>query len=295
MPEYVESTSDIHFDFLRASKFHWPSWPKDLSTAGAITRANADGIIKLLNVHIVRMKNNSGVGIFVNMPHYVVDGTGLFTFVELWSKMCRAPTETLEDISAKFERGIIAQGLAAANVVGKPLDKAMVRVYTGFNPIADLLAWLSPRTRAWILDKCRISSGVSSATFRVSRLRLSQLCAQVQNYIDSVDNTHVLAALVSMVVAQAHKRNGTSRTNTIMSLNLLSDLRKSLNLNYQSYLGNGLVPFSAECPLSLLEAPINAESLAQATQFVSRIYNDVDAGLVASFIDMITTNPRSFM
>ncbi|KAJ2844419.1 hypothetical protein GGI22_006883, partial [Coemansia erecta] len=166
MPEYVESTSDVHFDTMRESKFHWTSWPNGLTTVGAITRANAEGIIKLLNVHIVRMKDNSGIVIFVNMPHYAGDGTCLFAFVELWGKMCKDPTESGLELAVTFDRDIIAKSLASAEVEKKPLNKEMVRVYTGFNPIADLLAWLSPGIRAWILDKARMGSDVASASFR---------------------------------------------------------------------------------------------------------------------------------
>ncbi|KAJ2552222.1 hypothetical protein EV175_003401 [Coemansia sp. RSA 1933] len=296
IPEYAESTSNVHFDSLRKSRFHWSSWPQGLSTAGAFTKANADGVIKLLSVHVVRLKDNSGVVIFANMPHYAVDGTGLFAFMELWGRMCADPTYAVEATSFEFDRAIIAQSIASAGVACKPLDPEMVRVYTGFNPIADLLAWLSPKTRAWVLAKGQASStDVSSAKFRVTRDQLAALSAQVFNYMDCVDDTHVLAALVAMVVAQAHKRNESSKGNNVMALNLLSDLRKSLGIVDRNYMGNGLIPFSSECPLSTLEEPICPESLAQATQLVSRVYENVDAGLVASFVDMITTKPKSFM
>ncbi|KAJ2771704.1 hypothetical protein IWQ56_001677, partial [Coemansia nantahalensis] len=135
MPEYVESTSDVTYDELRESKFHSSAWPPGLSTAGAITKAGPDGRIKLLSVHVVRLRNNSGVVVFVNMPHYVVDGTGFFTFVRLWADHCRAERRGDAALAAEaramplcFDRALIGRSLPEAR---RPLDADTEGVYTG--------------------------------------------------------------------------------------------------------------------------------------------------------------------
>ncbi|KAI9480205.1 hypothetical protein LPJ78_001220 [Coemansia sp. RSA 989] len=322
MPEYLESTSDVPFSQMQEAKFHNSSWPAGLSTAGAITTAGKDGRIKLANIHVVRMKDNSGVVIFVNIPHYVVDGTGFFSFVELWGTICRA--ERTADVELKqraakqefcFDRGLISRSLPATR---KPLDSQTVNVYTGFSPLADWLAWLSPTTRGRVLEKAKFSSNVVSHTFRVSRDSLKQLQSQVCEHITDdglqVADTHVLAALISKMVAQAHKKcreqGGQSSSlfgtllsalssmvfgpETHQSLNLLADVRHGLDIADKSYMGNGLIPHNTQCPLSVLEAPTNAESLAEATNIVSRIYGNADGPLVASFVDMISARPSCF-
>ncbi|KAI7820751.1 hypothetical protein BX661DRAFT_188938 [Kickxella alabastrina] len=288
MPEYKESTSNIHLDTLRDSKFH-----HTLSTTGAITKAGADGRIKMINVHIVRLKGNSGVVLFVNIPHYVVDGTGFFSFVELWGTLCRALR------TQDHELALRASG---------PAGYDTLRIYTGFNPIADWLAWLSPNTRAQLLDRAKFGSDITSHTFRIPRDSLEALRALVATHMpdgQQVIATHVLAALLSKTVAQAHKKSRDQKTlpvanlpevvsqgcylhlflgkETHQSLNLLADMRHPLELTDKSYMGNGLIPHNT-----------HPESLAEATATVSRIYAGADAQLVGSFVDMIAARPSCF-
>ncbi|KAJ1941158.1 hypothetical protein FBU59_003581 [Linderina macrospora] len=81
MPEYLETSSDnISYSAIKDAQFRPETWPSGVATVGPIARAGADGKLKLLNVHVVRLKDNSGVILFVNIPHYVVDGVGFFGF-----------------------------------------------------------------------------------------------------------------------------------------------------------------------------------------------------------------------
>ncbi|KAJ2784035.1 hypothetical protein H4R18_001348 [Coemansia javaensis] len=320
MPEYAESESAMAFGEMREAKFHHSSWPKGLSTVGAITKAGGDGRIKLLSVHVVRMRDNSGLVLFVSCPHYVVDGTGFFSFVELWGTLCRAHRADDAQLAAAamreplcFDRAVINRSLPAQR---KPLDPDTLRVYTGFSPVADWLAWLSPTTRGALLDRARFSANVESHTFRVARAALGSLRDRVaahmpEGHPDIVD-THVLAALIAMMVAQAHKkcREGPAASAlgslwgwlaglafgapATQSLHLLADVRHSLDLGGQNYMGNGLLPHTAMCPLAVLEAPLGAETLARATELTSAIYASADGPTVASFLDMLAAQPWCF-
>ncbi|KAJ2704249.1 hypothetical protein FB645_003404 [Coemansia sp. IMI 203386] len=84
LPEYKESNSDVHFDELEADGFSWRSWPKGINTAGPMTRANKEGVIKLANVHAIRLKQNSGFIFYISMVHYVVDGPAHADIVQRW-------------------------------------------------------------------------------------------------------------------------------------------------------------------------------------------------------------------
>ncbi|KAJ2611173.1 hypothetical protein H4S08_003283 [Coemansia sp. RSA 1365] len=325
MPEYLESTSTISFDALRVAKFHYSSWPEGLSTTSAITTAGKDGNIKLLNVHVVRMKDNSGVIIFVNMPHYVVDGTGFFSFVELWGKYCKAQRQNDSELLQQanetilcFDRSLISHSLPTER---KPLDTQTLNVYTGFSPIADWLAWLSPTTRGRLLSKAKFSADVVSHTFRVSQDKLDKLHEEVSAAMSDkqlhTQDTHVLAALISKMVAQAHMKcheQGNASAGVAskitgvfsslsgllfgventQSLNLLADVRHGLGITDKCYMGNGLIPHNTQCPLSVLEATTNIKTLADATAITSGIYGNADGPLVASFIDMISARPSCF-
>ncbi|KAJ1792652.1 hypothetical protein LPJ62_000709 [Coemansia sp. RSA 2167] len=321
MPEYLESTSDVLFSELQDAKFHHSSWPNGLSTTGPITVASANGRIKLMNVHVVRLRDNTGVVIFVSMPHYVVDGTGFFSFVELWGKLCTVERtldnvlmQQTDELEFVFDRDLISRSLPTER---KPLGTETVNVYTGFSPLAEWLAWLSPNTRGNVLSKAKFSSNVVSHTFRVPQQSLESLRKKVCVHVDDlelkVDATHVLAALISKMVAQAHKKceqndqsagmistlvGWVSRAvfgaETSQSLNLLADVRHGLNIADQGYMGNGLIPHNTQCSLSVLETPTDAETLAAATCIVSKIYSNADGPLVASFIDMLLARPSCF-
>ncbi|ORX72942.1 hypothetical protein DL89DRAFT_290736 [Linderina pennispora] len=74
LPEYRESTSDIHFDSLDG-----------LMSAGVVPiPSSSSDRIKLANVHIVRLKDNSGVAMFISIIHAIGDGTGFYVFWMAW-------------------------------------------------------------------------------------------------------------------------------------------------------------------------------------------------------------------
>ncbi|KAJ1664015.1 hypothetical protein EV178_004472 [Coemansia sp. RSA 1646] len=318
MPEYLESQSSVHYETMRKSNFHWSAWPEGLATVSGITTANSEGIIKLINVHVVRMQANSGLVLFVNIPHYVVDGVGYFAFAGLWGEMCRTGGRSARQFC--FDRSIISQNIPDER---KPLNKETTAIYTGFNPLADWLAWLSPKTRGWVLSKAQFSDGVSSSTFRVSRTRLDDLRAKIGQHMDAeesakVDDACILATLVAMMAAHAHREceeQNNQRKGLVASaiggvtgllkslvipepthrpVCMLSDLRKGLHLEHKNYTGNVLLPFNAPCPVAVLEAPIGPETLAHAARAVTRTYTSTDPPLIGSFVDMLTKNPYCF-
>ncbi|KAJ2512753.1 hypothetical protein GGI11_000280 [Coemansia sp. RSA 2049] len=317
MPEYLESTSDIDYETMQKKNFHWSAWPEGLATVGGITTAHAkEGVIKLANVHITWMKNNSGVVVFLNVPHYVVDGVGFFEFVSLWGEMCRNGHSERQFC---FDRSIIADSIPSER---RPLNSATEQMYGGFSPLADWLAWLSPITRGWVLSKAQLSAGVSSSTFRVSRTKIDDLRAQVaaelpESERDKLTNAGVLAAVVSMMAAHAHRACDAERQPGLIAsavssvwaalrslvatreaesrpVLMLGDLRMGLALEKRNYTGNVLMPFNTPCPVAVLEAPITPESIATTARIVTAIYSSIDPPLIGSFVDMITRNPRCF-
>ncbi|KAJ2403304.1 hypothetical protein GGI23_000009 [Coemansia sp. RSA 2559] len=314
MPEYLESRSTaVSFETMRKRNFHWSAWPDGVATVGGIATANSAGVIKLLNVHVVRL--DDGIILFINIPHYVVDGVGYFAFAALWGEMCRTGGTAARQYC--FDRSVIAQNLPEERT---PLNKETISIFKGFNPVADWLAWLSPETRGWVLSKAQFTAGVSSSTFRVARAKLDELRAQVNKYMaadEALDDACVLATLVAMMAAHAHRDCAMEQpqrgivagafgwvTGLVKSLVgsepthrpvvMLSDLRKGLHLERYNYTGNVLLPFNEPCPIAVLEAPISPETLAQTARIVTRTYTATDPPLIGSFVDMVAQNPYCF-
>ncbi|KAJ2890362.1 hypothetical protein GGI21_006191, partial [Coemansia aciculifera] len=90
MPEFVESESSMHYRSLKDAQFAWSMWPRGVATVGPITTPNRHGVIKLLNVHVVRLRDNSGLVLFCNIPHFILDGIGYYDFLNRWASLCRA-------------------------------------------------------------------------------------------------------------------------------------------------------------------------------------------------------------
>ncbi|KAJ2575292.1 hypothetical protein GGH19_003126, partial [Coemansia sp. RSA 1807] len=64
MPEYLESQSTVHFHDLEKAKFSWDALPQNVATVGAFPAVGVSGIIKLVNVNIIRLAENSGLVLF---------------------------------------------------------------------------------------------------------------------------------------------------------------------------------------------------------------------------------------
>ncbi|KAJ1647100.1 hypothetical protein J3B02_000692 [Coemansia erecta] len=88
-PEFTESFSSIHYSDLLSAQFNWSVWPDGVASAGATVAPSSDGSIKLLSVHLTRLADNSGVILFCNIPHYIVDGFGYYEFLSRWACVCR--------------------------------------------------------------------------------------------------------------------------------------------------------------------------------------------------------------
>ncbi|KAI8319039.1 hypothetical protein GQ54DRAFT_335898, partial [Martensiomyces pterosporus] len=116
MPAYLESTSDIHYNDIKSAGFDKKVWPNGVATVGSIMAPDGNGIIKTANVHIVRLKDNSGLILFLSIIHCVADGFAYFAFLNHWAAVCKAmrsrdattPTPLVE---FTFDRSIIEQNL----------------------------------------------------------------------------------------------------------------------------------------------------------------------------------------
>ncbi|KAJ2122542.1 hypothetical protein IW147_003309 [Coemansia sp. RSA 720] len=63
MPEYLESQSTVHFYDLEKARFGWDALPQ-AATVGAFPTVGVSGVIKLANVNIIRLEENSGLVLF---------------------------------------------------------------------------------------------------------------------------------------------------------------------------------------------------------------------------------------
>ncbi|KAI8318367.1 hypothetical protein GQ54DRAFT_249514, partial [Martensiomyces pterosporus] len=153
MPEYLESSSDIHYKDIKSAGFDKSTWPSGVATVGQIMTPNSKGVIKTASVHIVRLKDNSGLILFLNIIHCVADGFAYFAFLNHWAAVCKAMRNGVVEIPRPlveftFDRSIIEQGLPTER---KQLDATTNSVFAKSGILSKWLAWLSPQTRGSML------------------------------------------------------------------------------------------------------------------------------------------------
>ncbi|KAJ1958635.1 hypothetical protein EC988_000186 [Linderina pennispora] len=298
MPEYLETAvDDISYSAIKAAQFSTDTWPSGVATVGPIARAGAGGSLKLLNVHVVRLKNNSGAILFVNIPHYVVDGIGFFGFVNRWAEQTRNPEADIP--SPCFDRSEIDSHLSGER---REQCDFIQKLYTTPTIPATFLAWLSPNSRGRILDKAMNMISADGHTFLVTRQKLDSLRQQVLRHVSSgmrVSDNDLLTALIAKTMAQAQKSTQTMfgrllNRETEQGIALICDIRHRIGMADIDYSGNALTSQSILNRLEQVEMPTTIESLATIVESVRRAVDDLDAPLIAGFIDLINLHPTGF-
>ncbi|KAJ2815285.1 hypothetical protein FBU31_006981, partial [Coemansia sp. 'formosensis'] len=137
LPEFLVSQSSVHFRDLQASKFSWDALPDGVATVGPVTTANSNGEIKAANAHAVRLRDNSGVILFISAAHYVFDGTGYGEFINRWAELCRWMCS--DDATSKppayycsYERSALFDSLPEGR---KALDELTLEMITATGPL----------------------------------------------------------------------------------------------------------------------------------------------------------------
>ncbi|KAI7827827.1 hypothetical protein BX661DRAFT_205421 [Kickxella alabastrina] len=154
MPEFKETQSDIHFGHLQSAGFSWSTMPQGTVAVRSVATVGDQGYIKLANVHIVRLKDNSGVVLTVGLSHYVVDGIGYCTFMNQWAKNCThlqngTPNNSVHARTLNFDRQTVARCLPSR---GSTVDQATRSLYSTDGYMARWLAWLTPESRGSVFS-----------------------------------------------------------------------------------------------------------------------------------------------
>ncbi|KAJ2367583.1 hypothetical protein H4S02_001643 [Coemansia sp. RSA 2611] len=307
MPDYVEDNSSVHFDSLKAAKYQWSSWPEGVATAGPMTRANSDGDIKLINVHVVRLLRNSGVMIYLSIPHYVLDGEAHMEVMRRWCTvyqlMATNQFDAINELPAyTFDRNVLHQNLPDER---KPVDETTYRTFTEYSYLSEWFAWISPEWRGYILSKIVAWQQAEAHLFHVSNASVESLRAALREHahgIDSISVNELLLSLATKTLAQSQMQSeGRSFDGGVASsgdgklpVAVIFETRKHLGIERQDYIGNVLIPKIVIQPLDELEAPTTAESLARTMSAFKDTVQNLDAPLIGSHIDMVTSRPSCF-
>ncbi|KAJ1735553.1 hypothetical protein LPJ61_000500 [Coemansia biformis] len=232
MPDYRESSASVHYADIERAAFSWDALPPGVPTVGALTTAEADGTVRLAHVHIVRLKDDSGLVLFVSLSHYVVDGVGYCAFVNRWSEICRwmcrgLPAEGLPERSYSFDRMDLARNLPPSTA---DLSGVLRRIYASPNCTGRVLAWMSPGARGATLVAFNALARTKSHIFHITRSSIAALRKSTHEYAGQaqrISDNDILTALVSHTVAAAMQSNANA---SWVSRTLSSAARKALRV-----------------------------------------------------------------
>ncbi|KAJ2807354.1 hypothetical protein H4R21_000513 [Coemansia helicoidea] len=206
LPDYQESESSVHYSAIEAARFSWGVVLPTVTTVPPFVANGPAGVVKMLNVHVVRLQDNSGVIIFANMPHYVTDGAGYSMFMMRWAETCKwmqaGSADELPARSLEFNRRAISRALPYE--MGE-LSPAQSQLYTTSNPVGLYLSTLSPGALGdFFLTKAKGIPG-KSHTFHITRATIDKLRKQITDANGAsrrISDNDIICALVSHAVAK---------------------------------------------------------------------------------------------
>ncbi|KAJ1643406.1 hypothetical protein LPJ64_004828 [Coemansia asiatica] len=220
MPEYAESKSVLSYEQLRNAGFGWNMLPSSLFSAGTVPRANKHGELKMAHVNVLELRDNSGIVLFVSIPHYAVDGVGYCAFMEHWSLLCRCLHEQKPVANNKipkvfsFDRCTIDASLPENR---SALDSLTHSLYADSSYLSQFMSWLSPEKRGTLLSTVSSLEAIEGHVFYLSARSLALLRENIckalandnNNSSDSYSSNSVrlsdndmITSLASIVVAQ---------------------------------------------------------------------------------------------
>ncbi|KAI8317932.1 hypothetical protein GQ54DRAFT_323532 [Martensiomyces pterosporus] len=320
MPEYLESTSDVHYNDIKFAGFDRRAWPSGVATVGPVMAPDANGIIKTANTHIVRLKDNSGLILFLSIIHCVVDGFAYFAFLNQWAAECKAVRDGAVEVPRPlveftFDRSIIEQNLQTER---KQLDATMSSIFARPSLLSKWLTWLSPEMRGTMLRFLVSLTATETHVFHIADSTLETLRSSVREFVPEgmrLSDNDVLVALLSKTFAQAQRsakeRGGNIVTRALGSVgsaalgllfgveehqvaSMTCDIRPRIGIADKNYIGCPQIFLFVSNPLDELLTPTTAESLASTASNVRKLVDNLDAPYVRAFIDAMGSAPSSF-
>ncbi|KAJ2786178.1 hypothetical protein H4R18_000025 [Coemansia javaensis] len=302
-PDYVESESPVHYSDIARAGFSWDAWPEGVATAGPVTTP-VGGVVRLLSVHVVRLAARSGVVLFCNIPHYVLDGVGYYEFLRRWGQLLRDGGASAGAQQYTFSREAQARGMQSQ--WQRPLDALARRVLTTSSVGAWALARIPFAMRTRLVAALVAGDLGRAHFFRVSGAALQALASRAQTSGSRAASYSALAALFCTAVfcAQAAERQAggglAARAGAGLRRLALGPEEPRLLVNIihthrlgapgaGRFVGNGIYIH----PMHIAQAAPGADPVAGAAAQIAAAVDGVDGALLGAFHDTLGAHPRA--
>ncbi|KAJ1944954.1 hypothetical protein EC988_005862 [Linderina pennispora] len=310
LPEYRESTSAVHYNDIKACGFDYRAWPSDLMTVGEVAAPNNDGQIKMAQVHVVRLHENSGVAVFLSLSHAAGDGAGFHMFANRWAEEAKALASgsVASDKRFTYDRELIQKFLPKGR---KQLNEASAESFEFRSAMGTGLAWLSPATRNGLFSKAIGAAPWQGTLYRVDTEKLGVLRDELHHYVPEgvqLTKNDVISALIAKTVAQSVKATKVGRLQVLANIGswiagkrefqrlmIPCDTRPRLGMGEINYSGNAQFSSAVHTPLHLVESQTTLKSLAELAVEVRKSVGAVDAETAATEHDLMTSKANCYM
>ncbi|ORX73403.1 hypothetical protein DL89DRAFT_255500 [Linderina pennispora] len=264
MPYYRESQSLVHFSKIQSSGFHRMTWPDNLVPVGPVAYPDkATGMIKLLHIQVVRLKENSGVAISVNFNHGVADD-------ETRALVSGVP---VAEASFCFGGDIIKRHLPTERA---PLSEPSCKVLSAKSHVADFFMWLSLNKRGMLASYLVNSASPRGHLFRISRSKIDRLRSQVLEHLPHetrLSTNDIISAALHRVHEQAviGKSRGwldrlTGWKNGVAGEHctaVVVNYRRQLGMSELNYMGNPIFSEFVLTPMHQANLPITPKTISE--------------------------------
>ncbi|ORX66430.1 hypothetical protein DL89DRAFT_269991 [Linderina pennispora] len=302
LPEYRESQSDKHFREIQSAKFNPTTLPGDIFSVGHIPCPDKETRkIKLVSIHIVRLKDNSGIVIAASFNHGVADGTSAVLFLNRWAEETRALVsgEKVADASFCFGVDTLMEHLPTER---SPLGETARAVLSKKSRLGDFIMWLSPNKRGKLLNHLARKAPTRGHLFRIPRAKLDEFHNKVLECLppeSRLSTNDVLSAAFNKVHEQAAadvaKGNRgwiaklTGRANAISGEHCMvvaCDLRGRLGMAELNFIGNPISGEYVVTPMDQAHSPITMESIAAVAAQVRSLVSSLTPPYIGQLIEM---------
>ncbi|ORX66579.1 hypothetical protein DL89DRAFT_324979 [Linderina pennispora] len=288
MPGYRESQSEVDFRDIKSAQYNQKTWPSDLETVGKVPCPDANSArIKLADIHVVRMKNNTGLIISTAFVHATTDGYGCFEFLNRWAEETRAliTGEPARHWVFCFDRSAIRSHLPAERA---PISDMTRNTYTDKSWFADFLTWLSPISRGKLMSYL---AGHGSYG-RMPELRYHLL--EHVPYGTRISDNDLLSA--SSDGEPGWLARTISRAMGIRNehcLGIPCDIRHRLDMTDINYIGNPMYHVYFSKPIDYAGTPTTPTSLGDIAAMVRKIVSEATPPRIGTLYDVLETEDIS--
>lgn len=308
MPEFLESTSStVSFESIRDDRFGWDIWPEGVATAGVLTYPDKHGIVKLVKIHVVRLQDNSGLVLFCNIPHYVLDGFGYYAFMNRWATVCRERRQNNDSLSNSptyvFDRQFSDMCGLNNQLHTNPLPKPIIDMFTTSTVGSKMMAWLPYNTRLYFAALvAKVDYGVAHI-YHVSSSLFSKICSNLGlNQLD-VSTYSVVTSIFSIATLAALTQANNNRRfigslphifkSRIATQYTILNMRHTHSLLSSTYIGNHVVLYPVCFTASDLDQHQN-ELMAKLVLQISQGMEGIDTEFASKFAQTLQDHPNAF-